>query len=171
MGAWGFHSDENDDTADALWLSIEQRINGVRLDTQEIEAVSRAFARDVVGNAKDEALPGVVRWGLRNGIRIAQKTLRRAARILKVELAPLEAGENTRRWDDPRARARAIKSELKAIEHALENGGYGRKGKTHGIASALKRVVAKAWVLPPGSRAIALGERGLGPWAKKGGSR
>ncbi len=171
MGAWGCHSDENDDTADALWLSIEQRVNGVRLDTRELEAVSRAFARDVVSNAKDEALPGVVRWGLRNGLRLAQKTLRRAASMLKKELSTFDDGGNERRWKDPKERVRAIKSELKAIGHALENGGYGRKGKTHGIASALERLVAKAVALPPGSRAIALGERGLGPWPKKGRSR
>lgn len=172
MGAWGCHSDENDDTADALGLSIEQRVTGVKLDTKELKAASRELSK-CIGAAREEAVPGVVRWGLRNGLHVALKTLRRVSSMLKKELKTFDDGRNDRAWKDPKERVRAIKSELKAIDHALENGGYGRKGKTHGIASALKRVVAKARVLPPGSRAIALGEHGLGPWpkTKKGRSR
>lgn len=165
MGAWGCYSDENDNTADALGLSIEQRVNGVKLSTKEIEAASREFSTNVISLADEESLPGVVRWGLLNGLRIALKTLRRTAGLLRKELATFKDGGNERGWKDPKERVRAIKSELKAINYALENGGYGRKGKTHGIATALRRVIEEqAKRVPPGSAAIHLGRHGLGPW-------
>lgn len=164
MGAWGDYSDENDNTYDALGLSVAHRLVGAQIEPHEREAAGREFAKSVVVHAGD-ALPGVVRWGLLNGLRVGGPALRRAASMLKKELKALDSGENERDWNDPKSRVRSIKSELKAIDYALQNDGFGRKGKVRGIASALQRAAErKVERVPPGSRAIALGRVGLGPW-------
>lgn len=138
MGWWGVHSDENDDTYDVLGLGIGLRISGAgaKISDQERTKANRIFAQSAA--KAGEALPGVVCWGLANGFKVGLTKLRQADRMLRKELAEKE---NVKGWRDFGARKRAIRSELKWIEHALANDGYGRPRRSQGILKNLVKAL------------------------------
>jgi hypothetical protein len=140
MGAWGVFSDENDWTWDALGGSIPERLEGANLkhaSEKERAALSKDFDKSVVRKARGMELPGVLRWGLRNGLRILSTgKIKKAIEILRKELAPLEAGVNEPEWRDPEERICAIKEEIKALDYAIKHRGKGKTGPTHGIFGA-----------------------------------
>ncbi len=119
MGAWGYHSDENDDAHDAM-SNIEEK-------------------HADVAKAK-ESLPGVLRILIKRGTKVLLRDIRAAITLLKNEKTELGNNINRLDWNNPEDRIIAIKTELRELNYALKHNGKGPKGETYDvIETILKR--------------------------------
>ena len=79
MGAWGYGSDENDDTYDILGMSIAQRVGGVQLTAKGRKQAQKDFA------TIEPKTPGVVVWFVKQGINVPKTIMKKTIRTLEKE--------------------------------------------------------------------------------------
>ena len=128
MPAWGYGSDENDETYDILGLSADQRSGNI--------GVNEAGRREkwLTVSANDRIPVGVVVWFVKQGCKVPVHRLEAAIRDLEAYDA------RTSGYVDANERARAVLTEISLLRRAVAAGGQIDPVGTVGINEAMVRL-------------------------------
>ena len=115
MGAWGYHSYENDTTHDSLSMDIGLNYyadsNMDSLSVQQ-EKIDKYF--QIPTDHADFQYIGTVMWALSKNFGVPKLAKFLVKKELELQVKDLENGDD-KGWVDPDARIRAIKKELKQL--------------------------------------------------------
>lgn len=119
MGVWGFGSDENDSTYDALGMGIAERLPGLKLNKLGRQEMKKHF-KDMPKD--DKEYPGVVIWYVKQGIEVPKGYMKKVIATLKKEKVRDED------WfdDGAKKRKKEIVKEIKMLEKRILTGKFTR---------------------------------------------
>ena len=110
MGAWGYGSDENDETYDALQGIIPDKWIGIKLIPEEdLWDVTERIPWDWYVST-----PGVVMWHVKQGAYVPVSVMHKTIQDLE--------NENVEGWRDATKRAAVITSEINLLKDRIETG-------------------------------------------------
>jgi regulator of replication initiation timing len=126
MGAWGFGSDENDETYDLLGLGIMDRVYSGKLTTK-----GRRLMKEHFDNmSMEDKTPGVVMWLLKQGVVVSKVAMQNA--IVSLE------NEDIQDWlEESEEREKEIKKEVKMLKKAIAQERASTRVKTKDIMDSV----------------------------------